>query len=29
VFFLSPEGRVERAVVGYTTLAGLSWRLML
>jgi peroxiredoxin len=29
VFFLSPEGRVERAVVGYTTLAGLGWRLML
>ena len=29
VFFLSPEGRVERAVVGYTTLAGLSWRLLL
>ncbi|WP_426753336.1 peroxiredoxin family protein [Myxococcus sp. Y35] len=29
VFFVSPEGRVERAAVGYTTLAGLSWRLML
>lgn len=29
VFFLSPEGRIQRAVVGYTTLAGLSWRLML
>ncbi|WP_164001252.1 TlpA family protein disulfide reductase [Pyxidicoccus caerfyrddinensis] len=29
VFFLSSEGRVERAVVGYTTLAGLSWRLLL
>jgi peroxiredoxin len=29
VFFVSPEGRVERAVVGYTTLAGLSWRLLL
>ncbi|MCP3143605.1 TlpA disulfide reductase family protein [Pyxidicoccus xibeiensis] len=29
VFFLSPEGRIERAVVGYTTLAGLGWRLML
>ncbi len=29
VFFVSPEGRVERAAVGYTTLAGLSWRLLL
>ncbi|WP_370644118.1 peroxiredoxin family protein [Myxococcus sp. RHSTA-1-4] len=29
VFFLSPEGRIQRAVVGYTTLAGLSWRLVL
>ncbi|MFY2557194.1 TlpA disulfide reductase family protein [Corallococcus terminator] len=29
VFFLSPEGRIERSVVGYTTLAGLSWRWML
>lgn len=29
VFFLSSEGHVERAVVGYTTLAGLSWRLLL
>jgi len=29
VFFVSPEGRVERAVVGYTTLLGLSWRLLL
>jgi peroxiredoxin len=29
VFFVSPEGRVERAVVGYTTLPGLAWRLLL
>ncbi|WP_342374794.1 redoxin domain-containing protein [Myxococcus stipitatus] len=29
VFFLSPEGTIERSVVGYTTLAGLSWRWML
>ncbi|MBJ6761813.1 TlpA family protein disulfide reductase [Myxococcaceae bacterium JPH2] len=29
VFFLSPEGRIERSVVGYTTLLGLSWRWML
>ncbi|MCK8500406.1 TlpA disulfide reductase family protein [Myxococcus fulvus] len=29
VFFLSAEGRIERSVVGYTTLLGLSWRWML
>jgi peroxiredoxin len=29
VFFVSAEGRVERAVVGYTTLAGLAWRWLL
>jgi peroxiredoxin len=28
-FFLSSEGRVERAVVGYTTRVGLLWRLWL
>lgn len=26
VFFLSPDGRIQRSAVGYTTLAGLSWR---
>ncbi|MCP3101494.1 TlpA family protein disulfide reductase [Myxococcus sp. K15C18031901] len=26
VYFLSPEGHIQRSVVGYTTLAGLSWR---
>ncbi|ABF92205.1 hypothetical protein MXAN_4816 [Myxococcus xanthus DK 1622] len=29
VFFISSEGRVERAAVGYTTLAGLFWRMVL
>lgn len=26
-FFISPEGRIERAAVGYTTRLGLLWRL--
>jgi peroxiredoxin len=28
-FFISPEGRLERAVIGYTPLPGLLWRLWL